>query len=165
MINRNEDTERDTKRELFVCHELLKIWEKSMERVSKLQRTSATDLKSILENVLVTVELIFQHCRGRYWALYWRQIGIKLSSNYLNIIRYLDRSWIEENFFFFFHSKKLYGVLFDKVSEELTNLFRKAKTILNLFLATLDGVIAFDTDTESELLVKGERSYYVLTIL
>lgn len=79
-------------------------------------------------------------------------------------MRYLDRSWIEENFFFF-HSKKLYGVLFDKVSEELTNLFRKAKTILNLFLATLDGVIAFDTDTESELLVKGERSYYVLTIL
>ena len=105
MINRNEDTERDTKRELFVCHELLKIWEKSMERVSKLQRTSATDLKSILENVLVTVELIFQHCRGRYWALYWRQIGIKLSSNYLNIIRYLDRSWIEENFFFFFTVK------------------------------------------------------------
>ena len=112
MINRNEDTERDTKRELFVCHELLKIWEKSMERVSKLQRTSATDLKSILENVLVTVELIFQHCRGRYWALYWRQIGIKLSSNYLNIIRYLDRSWIEENFFFFFFTVKNYTVFY-----------------------------------------------------
>lgn len=112
MINRNEDTERDTKRELFVCHELLKIWEKSMERVSKLQRTSATDLKSILENVLVTVELIFQHCRGRYWALYWRQIGIKLSSNYLNIMRYLDRSWIEENFFFFFFTVKNYTVFY-----------------------------------------------------
>lgn len=67
----------------------------------------------------------------------------------------------------YFYSKKLYGVLFDEISEELTNLFRKAKTILNLFLATLDGVMVFDTDTESEteLLVKGERSYYVLTIL
>ncbi|XP_061937111.1 FIGNL1-interacting regulator of recombination and mitosis-like [Apis cerana] len=117
MINRdvNEDTVQDTKRKLFVCHELLIIWEKSMERVSKLERTSATDLKSTLENVLVTIELIFEHCRG---------------------------------------SKKLYGVLFDNISEELTNLFRKAKTILNLFLATLDGVIVFDTDTESELLVK-----------
>lgn len=65
------------------------------------------------------------------------------------------------------YSKKLYGTLFEDVSEELTNLFRKAKTILTLFLATLENVIVFDTDTESEteLLVKGERSYYVLTIL
>lgn len=68
MINRdvNEDTMQDTKRKLFVCHELLIIWEKSMERVSKLERTSATDLKSTLENVLVTIELIFEHCRGRW---------------------------------------------------------------------------------------------------
>lgn len=65
------------------------------------------------------------------------------------------------------YSKKLYGTLFEDVSEELTNLFRKAKTILTLFLATLENVIVFDTDTESEteLLVKGKRSYYVLTIL
>lgn len=112
MINRNEDTERDTKRELFVCHELLKIWEKSMERVSKLQRTSATDLKSILENVLVTVELIFQHCRGRYWALYWRQIGIKLSSKlfkYYEIFRSI-LNWRE--FFFFFFTVKNYTVFY-----------------------------------------------------
>lgn len=67
----------------------------------------------------------------------------------------------------FFSSTKLYGTLFEGVSEKLTNLFRKAKTILNLFLATLESVIVFDTDTESEteLLAKGERSYYVLTIL
>lgn len=103
----------------------------------------------------------------------WRQIDTKMSSKYLILrIGYLMIDPIftideknEENFFFFFYSKKLYGVLFDNISEELTNLFRKAKTILNLFLATLDGVIVFDTDTESELLVKGERSYYVLTIL
>lgn len=101
----------------------------------------------------------------------WRQIDTKMSSKYLILrIGYLMIDPIftideknEENFFFY--SKKLYGVLFDNISEELTNLFRKAKTILNLFLATLDGVIVFDTDTESELLVKGERSYYVLTIL
>lgn len=67
----------------------------------------------------------------------------------------------------FLYSQALYGTLFEGVSEKLTGLFRKAKTILNLFLATLDGVIVFGTDTESEtgLLVKGERSYYVLTIL
>lgn len=70
----------------------------------------------------------------------------------------------EENFLY---SQKLYGSLFESVSEKLTGLFRKAKTILSLFLATLDGVIVFDTDAESEtgLLIKGERSYYVLTIL
>ncbi|XP_031826476.2 FIGNL1-interacting regulator of recombination and mitosis-like isoform X2 [Nomia melanderi] len=47
-------------------------------------------------------------------------------------------------------STKLYGTLFEGVSEKLTNLFRKTKTILTLFLATLEGVIVFDTDTESE---------------
>ncbi|CAK9828855.1 Uncharacterized protein C1orf112 [Anthophora retusa] len=113
-----EDTVKDTKRQLLVCHELLSVWERSVERVSKLHKTSAINLKCILENALLAIKLIFEHCRA---------------------------------------SKKLYGTLFEDVSEELTNLFRKTKTILSLFLATLDGVIVFDTDTESEmeLLVKG----------
>ncbi|XP_026671963.1 uncharacterized protein C1orf112 homolog isoform X2 [Ceratina calcarata] len=88
-----------------------------MERVSKFSKTSATDLKCILENVSPAIKSTFEHCRT---------------------------------------SKTFYGSLLEDVSEELTNLFRKAKTILNLFLATLDGVIVFDTDTESEtdLLIK-----------
>ncbi|CAK9797194.1 Uncharacterized protein C1orf112 [Anthophora quadrimaculata] len=112
-----EDTVKDTKRQLLICHELLSVWERSMERVSKLHKTSAINLKCILENALLAIKLIFEHCRA---------------------------------------SKKLYGTLFEDVSEKLTNLFRKTKTILSLFLATLDGVIVFDTDTESEmeLLVK-----------
>ncbi|KAK9310352.1 hypothetical protein QLX08_000345 [Tetragonisca angustula] len=115
--NLDGDTVEDVKRQFLVCHELLNVWEKSMERVSKLHKTTAVDLKCIVENVLLTIKLIFEHCRT---------------------------------------SKKLYGTLFEDVSEELTSLFRKVKTILNLFLATLDGVIVFDTDTESEteLLIK-----------
>ncbi|XP_060832173.1 FIGNL1-interacting regulator of recombination and mitosis-like isoform X2 [Bombus pascuorum] len=118
-INTNADghTVEDAKRQLIVCHELLSVWEKSMERVSKLCKPSAIGLKCTVENVLLTIRLIFEHCRA---------------------------------------SKKLYSTLFEDVSQELTNLFRKAKTILNLFLATLENVIVFDTDTESEteLLVK-----------
>ncbi|XP_033176587.1 uncharacterized protein C1orf112 homolog isoform X2 [Bombus impatiens] len=118
-MNTNADghTVEDTKRQLVVCRELLSVWENSMERVSKLCKTSATAFKCIVENVPLTIKLIFEHCRA---------------------------------------SKKLYGTLFEDVSEELTNLFRKAKTILTLFLATLENVIVFDTDTESEteLLVK-----------
>ncbi|CAL7936084.1 unnamed protein product [Xylocopa violacea] len=115
--NVTRDSVQDVQRQLLVCHELLNVWDKCMERVSKLNKTSATDLKYVPENVLLAIRLIFEHCRA---------------------------------------SKKLYGALFEDVSEELTNLFRKAKTILNLFLTTLDDVIAFDTDTESEteLLVK-----------
>ncbi|KOC67475.1 Uncharacterized protein WH47_11654, partial [Habropoda laboriosa] len=112
-----ETLKEDTRRQLLVCYELSSVWERSMERVSKLDKTSAINLKCILENALAAIKLIFEHCRA---------------------------------------SKKLYGTLFEDVSEELTNLFRKTKTILSLFLATLDGVIVFDTDTESEmeLLVK-----------
>ncbi|XP_076764071.1 FIGNL1-interacting regulator of recombination and mitosis [Xylocopa sonorina] len=115
--NVTRDTVQNVQRQLLLCHVLLDVWEKSMERALKLNKTSANDLKHVLENVLLAIRLIFEHCRA---------------------------------------SKKLYGTLFEDVSEELTNLFRKAKTILNLFLTTLDDVIAFDTDTESEteLLIK-----------
>ncbi|XP_043256870.1 uncharacterized protein C1orf112-like [Colletes gigas] len=111
------DTLENVKRQLFVCHELLNVWEKSVDRVSKLHKTSAVSLKSLSENVPITIKLVFEHCRG---------------------------------------STKLYSTLFEGVSENLTNLFRKAKTILSLFLATLESVIVFDTDTEleMELLVK-----------
>ncbi|OAD52729.1 hypothetical protein WN48_00305 [Eufriesea mexicana] len=115
--NVHGDPVKDTKRQLLVCNELLSVWEKSIERVSKLCKTPAINLRCILENVLLVIRLIFEHCRA---------------------------------------SKKLYGALLEDVSEELTNLFRKTKTILNLFLTTLDGVIVFDTDMEleTELLVK-----------
>ena len=112
-----QDTSEDVKRQLLVCHGLLTVWERSMERVSKLHKTTATNLKSLSESVPATLRVIFQHCKM---------------------------------------SQAFYGTLFEGVSEKLTGLFRKAKTILNLFLATLDGVIVFGTDTESEtgLLVK-----------
>ncbi|XP_076635469.1 FIGNL1-interacting regulator of recombination and mitosis [Colletes latitarsis] len=111
------DTLENVKRQLFVCHELLNVWEKSVDRVSKLHKTSAVSLKSLSENIPITIKLVFEHCRG---------------------------------------SAKFYNTLFEGVSEKLTNLFRKAKTILSLFLATLESVIVFDTDTELEieLLVK-----------
>lgn len=46
--------------------------------------------------------------------------------------------------------------------QELRNLFLRAGAIFKLFFATLVDVIVFDTDVESEteLLTKGERSYY-----
>ncbi|XP_053971865.1 uncharacterized protein C1orf112-like [Hylaeus volcanicus] len=119
MVNASleRDALENVKRQLFVCHELLNVWEKSMQRVSKLHKTSAVNLKSLSESVPVTIRSVFEHCRA---------------------------------------STKLYGALFEGVSEKLTKLFRKAKTILSLFLATLESVIVFDTDTESEteLLVK-----------
>nr|XP_033340241.1 uncharacterized protein C1orf112-like [Megalopta genalis] len=107
----------NVKRQLSISHDLLTVWEKSIERASKIQKISAINLRFLLEDASTIIKLIFEHCRA---------------------------------------STKLYGTLFEGVSEKLTNLFRKAKTILNLFLATLEGVIVFDTDAESEteLLVK-----------
>ncbi|XP_076276645.1 FIGNL1-interacting regulator of recombination and mitosis isoform X2 [Lasioglossum baleicum] len=117
LISTDKDAVDNIKRQLSISCELLILWEKSMERVSKLPKTSAVNLQFLLEDASATIELIFKHCRA---------------------------------------STEFYGTLFEGVSEKLTNLFRKAKTILNLFLATLEGVIVFDTDTESEteLLVK-----------
>ncbi|XP_015435189.1 PREDICTED: uncharacterized protein C1orf112-like [Dufourea novaeangliae] len=116
MTNADEDALDNVKRQLVLCHELLTAWEKSIERASKLNKTSAANLKFLFENTLDMVKSIFEHCRA---------------------------------------STRLYGTLFEGVSEKLRNLFRKAKTILNLFLATLENVIDFDTDTdtETELLV------------
>ncbi|XP_076651828.1 FIGNL1-interacting regulator of recombination and mitosis [Halictus rubicundus] len=117
LISTDKDALDNIKRQLSISYELLIMWEKSMERVSKLSKTSAVNLQFLLEDASAIIELIFKHCRA---------------------------------------STKFYGTLFEGVSEKLTNLFRKAKTILNLFLATLEGVIVFDTDTQSEteLLVK-----------
>lgn len=66
-MNTNADghTVEDTKRQLVVCRELLSVWENSMERVSKLCKTSATAFKCIVENVPLTIKLIFEHCRAR----------------------------------------------------------------------------------------------------
>ncbi|XP_078041227.1 FIGNL1-interacting regulator of recombination and mitosis isoform X2 [Augochlora pura] len=117
LINSDGDVLDNAKRHLSNSHDLLIVWEKSIERASKLQKMPAINLKFLLEDASDVIKLVFEHCRA---------------------------------------STKLYGTLFEGVSEKLTNLFRKAKTILNLFLATLEGVIVFGTDTESEteLLVK-----------
>ncbi|XP_012143724.1 FIGNL1-interacting regulator of recombination and mitosis isoform X2 [Megachile rotundata] len=112
-----EDATENIKRQLLMCQELLNVKEKSLERVSSFQKTSAMCFKFLIENVLLSIKLIFEHCR---------------------------------------ESKKLYETLFEAISEKLAILFRKAKTILSLFLATLESVIVFDTDKESEteLLIK-----------
>ncbi|XP_014486220.1 PREDICTED: uncharacterized protein C1orf112 homolog [Dinoponera quadriceps] len=47
-------------------------------------------------------------------------------------------------------SPKTYGVLLSGTMQELKNLFLRAGAIFKLFFATLDGVIVFDTDVESE---------------
>lgn len=51
--------------------------------------------------------------------------------------------------------------------KELKNLFSRAAATFKLFIATLENVIVFDTDgkSETELLTKGERFHYALTIL
>lgn len=63
--NVHGDPVKDTKRQLLVYNELLSVWEKSMERVSKLGKTPAINLRCILENVLLVIGLIFEHCRAR----------------------------------------------------------------------------------------------------
>ncbi|XP_025262500.1 uncharacterized protein C1orf112 homolog isoform X2 [Camponotus floridanus] len=54
-----------------------------------------------------------------------------------------------------------YGVLLSGAMQELRNLFTKGGAIFKLFFATLDGVIVFDTDvqSETELLTKVIDAY------
>ncbi|XP_018406843.1 PREDICTED: uncharacterized protein LOC108782939 [Cyphomyrmex costatus] len=54
-----------------------------------------------------------------------------------------------------------YGALLDGVMQELKNLFAKASEVFKLFFATLNGVIVFDTDvqSETELLTKVVDAY------
>ncbi|XP_032688751.1 uncharacterized protein C1orf112 homolog isoform X2 [Odontomachus brunneus] len=58
-------------------------------------------------------------------------------------------------------SPKTYGTLLSGTMQELKNLFSRAGAIFKLFFATLDGVIVFDTDVESEtkLLTKVVDAY------
>ncbi|XP_011144526.1 uncharacterized protein C1orf112 [Harpegnathos saltator] len=58
-------------------------------------------------------------------------------------------------------SPKTYGALLSSAMQELKNLFSRASAIFKLFFATLDGVIVFDTDVESEteLLTKVVDAY------
>jgi len=55
-------------------------------------------------------------------------------------------------------------VLLNGAMQELKNLFAKASEVFKLFFATLNGVIVFDTDvqSETELLAKGESDPIIL---
>ncbi|KAL6268685.1 hypothetical protein P5V15_001815 [Pogonomyrmex californicus] len=58
-------------------------------------------------------------------------------------------------------ASRKYGALLNDVMQELKNLFVKAGAIFKLFFATLNGVIVFDTDvqSETELLMKVIDAY------
>nr|XP_034189327.1 uncharacterized protein C1orf112 homolog isoform X2 [Osmia lignaria]XP_034189334.1 uncharacterized protein C1orf112 homolog isoform X2 [Osmia lignaria] len=58
-----EDKMGNVKRKLLMCHELLKIEEISMHRMAQFQERSASSFKSISNNLLLSIKLVFEHCR------------------------------------------------------------------------------------------------------
>ncbi|KAG7211494.1 hypothetical protein KM043_010765 [Ampulex compressa] len=135
-----------------VFGELLPLAERLVSQIIEkidrlLSEVSNTDaLEMVLDKLTMCKELLdFWHvCVEHISNL--RQVS---ASDVKSLLEYFPKTVIS----IFGHCKSSptrYGILFDSTSKELTCLFRKGEAILKLFLATLEDVIVFDTNLESE---------------
>ncbi|XP_071647997.1 uncharacterized protein [Temnothorax longispinosus] len=173
------------KYKLQVCDGLLAFWKKCVEHISALEKVQAAYVASLCDILPETTRIIFEHCKDSMSAGFRGSVRIpsqEMAAHATHACQdmpagagYHIRTNTRTAAIFsggrpsqLFHSQspKLtiyakYGALLSGAMQELRNLFAKACAVFKLFFATLNGIIVFDTDvqSETELLTKVVDAY------